>query len=299
MRGVTFVVRFLMALVVVGFIANCGDDPVSPDRADPASPSIAFATASNGAGLSITTDKDDYAPGDTVWFTGAGWTSGDSVDIVLTDDPTQDYHAWTVGILGDGTFRDSTYVVDINDLGVAFTLIATSRSNPEQSLTVNFTDGQPTSVTITPIAPSVPVAGTATYDISVAMGGNSTACTITMSASGHPAGTTPSFTGNPRVLPAGSGSTNFNSTLSLITTGATPPGTYTFTVLAARGADCQGTGTGPTATGTLIVFGAAPSWLSSSSPPTPMRRRPSRRRSRCECSTRTTTWSATARRPSR
>ncbi len=259
MRGVTFVVRSLMALVIVGLIANCGDDPTSPGRGDPAAPPIAFATASNGAGLSISTDKDDYAPGDTVWFTGAGWTPADSVDIVLTDDPTQDYHAWTVGISGDGTFRDSTYVVDINDLGVAFTLIATSRSNPEQSLTVNFTDGQPSSVTVTPTLGSVPLAGTATYDVAVAMGGNSTACTVNMSVTtGLPAGTTASFTGNPRVLPAGSGSTNFNSTLSLTTTGATPPGTYTFTVLAARGAGCQGTaGKGPTADGTLIVFGAA------------------------------------------
>ena len=126
MRGVTFVVRSLMALVVVGFIANCGDDPISPDRTDPAAPPIAFATANNGAGLSITTDKDDYAPGDTVWFTGAGWTSGDSVDIALTDEPTQDSHNWAVGIGEDGGLRDSTYVVDINDLGVTFTLTATS-----------------------------------------------------------------------------------------------------------------------------------------------------------------------------
>jgi hypothetical protein len=46
-----------------------------------------------------------------------------------------------VGIGEDGTFRDSTYVVDINDLGVTFTLVATSRGNPEQTLTVTFTDG--------------------------------------------------------------------------------------------------------------------------------------------------------------
>jgi hypothetical protein len=167
MRGVTFVVRSLMALVVVGFIANCGDDPVSPDRADPAVPSIAFATASNGAGLSITTDKDDYAPGDTVWFTGAGWTPGDSVDIVLTDDPTLDSHNWTVGIDPDGGFRDSTYVVDVNDLGVTFTLTATSRGNPEQTLTVTFTDGslslaaptKPSGFQSFPVPSPFPVAG--------------------------------------------------------------------------------------------------------------------------------------------
>jgi hypothetical protein len=144
MRGVTFVARSLFALVVVGLISNCSDAPTSPDRTDPAAPPIAFATASNGDGLSITTDKDDYAPGDTVWFTGTGWTAGDSVDIVLTDDPTLDSHHWTVGISGDGTFRDSTYVVDTQDLGVTFTLTATSRANPAQTLTVTFTDAAPT-----------------------------------------------------------------------------------------------------------------------------------------------------------
>jgi hypothetical protein len=167
MRGVTFVVRSLMALVVVGLIANCGDDPTSPDRADRAAPPIAFATASNGAGLSITTDKDDYAPGDTVWFTGAGWTAGDSVDIVLTDDPTLDSHNWAVGIGEDGGFRDSTYVVDVNDLGVTFTLTATSRGNPEQTLTVTFTDGslslaaptKPSGFQSFPVPNPFPVAG--------------------------------------------------------------------------------------------------------------------------------------------
>ena len=139
MRRILSVVRLLIALLFVGLIANCSDNPTGPTRNG--APPISLATASNGAGLSITTDKDDYAPGDTVWFTGAGWTPGDSVDIALTDDPTQDSHNWAVGIGEDGGFRDSTYVVDINDLGVTFTLTATSRGNPEQTLTVTFTDG--------------------------------------------------------------------------------------------------------------------------------------------------------------
>ena len=141
MRGVMFVVRVLMVLVVVGLIANCADAPTSPDRTDTAAPPIAFATASNGAGLSITTDKDDYAPGDTVWFTGAGWQAGDTLDIVLTDEPlTHPPHAWSVEVDQTGGFRDSTYVVDVGDLGVTFTLTATGRLTGE-SLTVVFTDG--------------------------------------------------------------------------------------------------------------------------------------------------------------
>jgi len=260
MRRHQFGPTLVLTLLAAGLTANCGDsltEVSGPDGRAQAGPTVAFATADNGAGLSITTDKDDYAPGDTVWFTGAGWTPGDTLDIVLTD--STDTHNWTVGIDANGGFRDSTYVVDTGDLGVTFTLTATSRSDSTQTLTVNFTDGQPSTVTVTPILASVPPTGTATYDVAVAMGGNPNACTVNMSVTGGlPGGTTVSFSGNPRVLPAGSGSTNFNSTLSLTPPGATTPGTYTFTVLAARGTGCQGTaGTGPTATGTLIVFGAA------------------------------------------
>jgi len=48
---------------------------VVPDQSpDPGT--IALATSTSDDGLSITTDKDDYTPGDTVWFTGAGWQAG-------------------------------------------------------------------------------------------------------------------------------------------------------------------------------------------------------------------------------
>jgi hypothetical protein len=140
MRGPSSVVRVALAVCTLAFVTNCGDDPAAPNTGTD-QPTIAFATATNGAGLSITTDKDDYAPGDTVWFTGTGWMAGDTVDIVLTDDPTLDTHRWMVYIGEDGTFRDSTYVADINDAGVTFTLVATSRGNPAQTLTVTFTDG--------------------------------------------------------------------------------------------------------------------------------------------------------------
>lgn len=154
MRGPTSLARVALAMMAMVLVANCGDDPAAPTTAE-TGPGIAFATASNGNGLTITTDKDDYSPGDTVWFTGAGWTPGDSVDIVLTDDPTLDTHNWSVGIGEDGGFRDSTYVVDTGDLGVTFTLTATSRGNPEQTLTVTFTDGNPTvsAITLSPARP--------------------------------------------------------------------------------------------------------------------------------------------------
>ena len=134
-------------LGLAGLAVACGDQPteVVPDRETEASGlrnggMIALATSSSDDGLSITTDKDDYAPGDTVWFTGAGWPAEDTLGILLTDSPTGDEHRWWIPTTGTGTFRDSTYVVNTGDLDVTFTLTATSRSTGRY-LTVTFTDG--------------------------------------------------------------------------------------------------------------------------------------------------------------
>ena len=142
------------ALVCAVLAVACGggDDPTAPNTNEPATPKAvpppSLATASNGNGLSVTTDKDDYQPGDTVWFTGAGWQPGDTLDIVLADEPaTHEPHTWWVAVNEIGGFTDSTYVVDVGDLGVTFTLTATSRATPTQGLTVQFTDGNPGALT--------------------------------------------------------------------------------------------------------------------------------------------------------
>ncbi|HEX6615843.1 MAG TPA: PxKF domain-containing protein [Gemmatimonadales bacterium] len=246
-----------VCLVLAGLAVACGDQPTAPDREPTPGPGkVALATATSEDGLSIVTDKDDYAPGDTVWFTGAGWAAGDTLDIVLTDD-TQDVHEWAVGIAGDGAFRDSTYVVNEGDLNVTFTLTATSRANPARTLTVNFTDGQPQSVALSPTSRSVATSGSASYEVAVTMGGNNNACTVTLEVTTTlPSGVTTAFSGNPIVLPNGSGSTSFSRTLTITTANASP-GTYSFTVRATRGSGCQSGGSDPIATGTLVVFGPA------------------------------------------
>ena len=136
-------------MVLAGVAVACGDQPTElvPERQQvPAGQPmarggmIALATSSSDDGLSISTDKDDYQPGDTVWFTGAGWPANDTLDILLEDEPaTHEPHTWSVAVGEDGTFRDSTYVVDVGDIGVTFTLTATSRAT-ERWLTVVFTD---------------------------------------------------------------------------------------------------------------------------------------------------------------
>jgi hypothetical protein len=138
MRGVTSVVRSLMALGVVGLIASCADGPTAPERNTPA---VSLAVGQAATGETIITDKDDYAPGETVVITGSGWQAGDSVDFVLTEDPsTHEPHTWTVGVDEAGGFLDDHFVVQDHDLGVTFTLTATSRATGATATAV-FTDG--------------------------------------------------------------------------------------------------------------------------------------------------------------
>ena len=130
----------LFCAVLALLTTACADRITEPSRL-PLQPTVAFATTTTDDGLSIRTDKDDYAPGDTVHFTGSGWAADDILDVVLVDEPqTHDPHEWSVSVGPDGTFHDSTYVVDVGDIGVTFTLTATSRVTG-RSLTVVFTDG--------------------------------------------------------------------------------------------------------------------------------------------------------------
>jgi uncharacterized repeat protein (TIGR01451 family) len=141
--------RALLVCAAITFAIACTDNITEPivDRtsAAPGTASrpgtLAFATTTTEDGLSISTDKDDYAPGETVHFTGSGWPADDVLDIKLDDEPASHApHTWTINVGGDGTFEDFTYVVDVGDLGVRFTLTATSRKTG-RSLTVTFTDG--------------------------------------------------------------------------------------------------------------------------------------------------------------
>ena len=66
--------RTLLLCASIAFAIACGESVTEPVATrTPSTPPVSFATSTSEDGLSITTDKDDYAPGDTVWFTGAGW----------------------------------------------------------------------------------------------------------------------------------------------------------------------------------------------------------------------------------
>jgi hypothetical protein len=247
-------------LGLAGLAVACGDqatEPV-PDRAAEAGPlarggTLAFAEASSGDGYSITTDKDDYQPGDVVHLTGAGWEPEDVLDIVLTDEPqTHPPLRWSVTVGADGTFTDDTYTVDEGDLNVTFTLVATSRSSA-QSLSMTFTDGNLQSVTLTPATVFVQPTGSATTSIDVDINGNGNDCTVTLSllsSPALPAGVATSITPNNTQT----GAVAFSRTLTFTTSGVTP-GAYPFTIRAVRGSNCQGNGN-VDVSGSLVVFGA-------------------------------------------
>jgi hypothetical protein len=251
--------RALLLTLAIAFAIACGDDITEPTTAPTTGATAVkggplFATTTTEDGLSISTDKDDYQPGDVVHFTGYGWQPYDVLDIVLNDDPqTHEPHTWTVSVGADGMFHDSTYVVDEGDLNVAFTLVATSRATG-RSLTVNFTDSQPQAVVLNPNSRTVLQGGSANYPVTVRITGTNTSCTVTLTVTtgsgqtGLPSGSTPSFTNNPATTTGA----DIASTLTINVPATTTPGTYTFNVQAARGTNCQGNGV-EIAAGTLIV----------------------------------------------
>ena len=239
--------RVLLVRAAIAFAIACTDNftEPTPDRplatAGTASRAgtVAFATTTTEDGLSISTDKDDYQPGDIVHLTGAGWQAGDVLDILLVDNPqTHDPLAWSVDVAADGMFHDSTYVVDAGDLDVAFTLTATSRATG-RSLTVQFTDANINNngVVVSPASVTVTAGNTATYSVAVSFGGNDTPCTSPLSATGLPTGAVATF--NPTSVTGIKDETK-TSVLTITTTSTTPAGTRTITVTAGTGTGCTG-----------------------------------------------------------
>lgn len=244
-RALQFCAAAILALACTDNMTEPVPDRTSLSHTTP----VAFATTTTEDGLSISTDKDDYQPGDTVHFTGSGWQPGDVLDIVLTDEPlTHDPHTWSVVVGEDGMFHDSTYVVDDGDLDVTFTLVATSRATG-RSLTVQFTDGNPESPTAGAQSPSPVTAGaTATYTITVTYVGNAEACTVVLSATPTATPSWPAppiggfFSFTPSSLTGSNGAAP-TSTLTVTVPAGTAANTYKFRITADQSADdddCQG-----------------------------------------------------------
>lgn len=89
----------------------------------------------------VTTDKDDYLPGDVVQITGDGWQAGEQVKLVI--DHSTVTHGNTVLYAtadDDGHIFNDQYVIQEYHLGESFVLLATGGSSGNTAQ-ATFTDG--------------------------------------------------------------------------------------------------------------------------------------------------------------
>src|SRR6185436_1202516 len=204
---------------------------------------------------SITTDKMDYAPGETAHITGRGFQAGEVVRVKIHEDPhTPQERGFDVTADADGNFSGQ-YLVQQYDLDMKFIVGARGLTSGATAQTT-MTDANPQTIAVAaPTSATVIQGATANYgNVTVTVGGSVNPCTVTLGVSaGLPAGATPVFGNSPATTTGAA----IVSTLSVTTTAATVPGTYTFQVTGTNsGAGCQGPGPTPSNTVTLIVNSA-------------------------------------------
>ena len=222
----------------------------------------------------VKTNKDDYAPGEPVVITGSGFQPGETVAIKISEDADTHYDFNYQAVADQfGRFTNSEFAPIEDDtfhhIGMRFYLVASGAAS--QALTT-FTDApKVTSVHMGAQSPDPVTQGDpATYGVSVTTTTNSNAITdVTFSviagASAVPAGVSvapgPIALGAPsqaseakcvagRGVPSGTKCyDSFN--VSIATTAATPPGTYSLKLkLQAQGNDSAD------GSFTLVVVGA-------------------------------------------
>ena len=89
----------------------------------------------------LDTDKDDYAPGDTVVIYGTGFEPYETVELLLQQTPGDfDDRLFSTVADADGDVLDDTFVVAWHDFHASFLLTATGRSSGLTAETT-FTDG--------------------------------------------------------------------------------------------------------------------------------------------------------------
>jgi hypothetical protein len=204
----------------------------------------------------IWTDKDDYMPDEPVLLFGSGWKPNENIYLYAVDSETEQWtYESTVAADSSGSFAIEPYfIVQLRHQGVLFDVNAVGAQSNMQAA-VEFTDAGIASVTVagaqTPnpviAGNSVTYGSTAANSVNVKFNGNNNTCSVTLGASGLPAGATAMF--NPSSF--SSTGAQMNSLLSVTTTTAVAAGTYNFTVTATAGGTCQGSSAATTAT--LVV----------------------------------------------
>ena len=102
-----------------------------------------LATAELYGFATVKTDKDDYAPGQTVTITGTGWEPNEEVILSLHEELDAECHDDLKLIAvadGKGRIINTEFAPDIHDIGVRFYLTATGLQSQAQN---TFTDAAP------------------------------------------------------------------------------------------------------------------------------------------------------------
>ncbi|MBJ6117908.1 HYR domain-containing protein [Pontibacter sp. BT310] len=87
----------------------------------------------------VSSDKDDYAPGEIAVITGYGWTQDSMVHVEFKEEPDYpDYHVYDVSVGEDGSWTIK-YQVEPRHVGVKFTVTAVGKQSGATAITV-FTD---------------------------------------------------------------------------------------------------------------------------------------------------------------
>ncbi|MBZ5723524.1 MAG: tandem-95 repeat protein [Acidobacteriia bacterium] len=194
--------------------------------------SLAGATSSSEAYsyATLTSDKPDYHPGETVTLMGSGWLPGETVQIGISVDPkTHEDVALTAVADQDGNFTNSDYQAQLSDAGVTFYVTSTGLTSGRTAALLTFTDSSGDgTITVTPNSVAAGQTGlslTFTFTTNVAFT-SSSRVRITV-----PTGWTAPSTSNVRVTNSNCTSATLTSaTLMVITVGITCPANSGFTV---------------------------------------------------------------------
>ncbi|MGH7703165.1 MAG: Ig-like domain-containing protein, partial [Gemmatimonadales bacterium] len=130
---------------------------------------------------SVTTDKLDYAPGEPVTFSGAGWQPNELVDMVLHEEPNTGAPDIPLQVQADpqGKFTFNAFAPSQYQVGVTFTLTAWGASSGYTAQTA-FTDARQFTAVITPTSATAGVATSYTLTVTntstATMGGQSMDC---------------------------------------------------------------------------------------------------------------------------
>ncbi len=201
----------------------------------------------------VTTDKDDYSPGEIVVVTGSGWLPGETVKLDFAIIPLQMTLTYYAIADGEGNIYNNEYIIFEHHLRQTIILTATGQTSGLSAVTI-FTDSPKIgSVTLSAQSPNpVYPSNFARYTITITRGSGAGAFTANLSMlTALPSGCRAYLF--PSSVSFAAGDNTKTSTLYITTTsGSTPIGISSFTVKA----EVSGTPADyATGNGTLAVGG--------------------------------------------